>query len=85
MKKTTKLLKCSNPQCRKRFPVNLEKHQYRKERTCPFCRTTVQIRKSLRNWNPNPNWAKEKQQRQAQRKQQKLLKKKPEPIPRIFL
>jgi len=81
MKKTTKLLKCSNPECRKRFPVNLEKHTNRKERTCPFCRTTIQIRRSLRNWKPNPQWSEQKEDARDRKRTEKEMKRRPKKPP----
>ena len=59
-----------------RFPVNMEKHQDDSYVMCPRCGTKITIRKSLRNWKPSAQWAKQKTDREDTKKQMKAMGKK---------
>lgn len=57
------------------FQVNLDKHLDRNYRLCPQCKAKVQVKSSLRNWNPSINWARIKREREDTRKEEKERKK----------
>jgi len=62
----TVLMTCTNPLCRFRFPVNLKKHLYRRERFCPRCHTEITVRQRF-SFRPNPKWTQQKLKQQADR------------------
>jgi len=60
------LVKCTNPLCLFRFPVNLKKHLNRRERFCPRCHTKTNVRPKL--WfSPNPKWSQQREEAEANR------------------
>jgi hypothetical protein len=70
----TVLVKCPNPNCRFRFPVNPEKHQNRRERFCPHCKTPIKVKGRLGKFLPNPNWQKQKEEQADTRRMMKEMR-----------
>lgn len=68
------LVTCPNLLCRFRFPVNLKKHLYRRERFCPRCHTKVNVRPSRWSFLPNPNWFHQKAEAEYNRQRIKEMK-----------
>ena len=56
-------IKCVN--CRKTFPINLNKHKNRDVCYCPFCRTPHKIRGRFGRFLPNLKWPEQKLKQQA--------------------
>ena len=54
----SELVKCGNPDCGKRFPVNTWKHPDREIIYCPFCKTPHKNRFFSKEWKPNETWHK---------------------------
>jgi len=72
----TTLIKCPNPECGHRFPINLKRHTNRRERFCPRCRTQIIIRRRF-SFKPNPKWLEEKQEQAETRARIKEMAKPP--------
>jgi len=76
----TTLVKCPNPLCGFRFPVNLKKHLHRRTRFCPRCHTEIPVRRRFK-FLPNPKWNQQKEEAQAFRERIKAMRGKIEPTP----